>query len=179
MLCGTPRQQVPEFVERSVFRTHCNGNLGLSSRKCGTAVPTSGQCLRANKTCHGYRNQLDLSLRNESDSVIEKVKAKSKKLPPRTKEALVKQHPAHKTTTEISVSNVFTGSVSSDNSSLVNFLNPDKQSIFNRDHGDANLLALSPSSWSTLSLTPTIEVGTNFFLGNFVAQPSGPSCMFF
>ncbi|KAK0105473.1 hypothetical protein ONS96_004859 [Cadophora gregata f. sp. sojae] len=44
--------------------------------RCDQAIPSCGQCKKANKECHGYRNLVDLSFRNENSSVIEKVHAK-------------------------------------------------------------------------------------------------------
>ncbi|KAL2060909.1 hypothetical protein VTL71DRAFT_8961 [Oculimacula yallundae] len=41
--------------------------------RCDRAAPSCGQCIRARRTCPGYRNQLDLMFRNESEAV--KVKA--------------------------------------------------------------------------------------------------------
>ncbi|KAG4432109.1 hypothetical protein IFR05_012408 [Cadophora sp. M221] len=51
--------------------------------RCDRSTPSCSQCIRAHRTCPGYRNQLDLMFRNESDAV--KVKAVKSKQISRTK----------------------------------------------------------------------------------------------
>lgn len=44
--------------------------------RCDKATPSCSQCLRAHRTCPGYRNQLDLMFRIENKTVIEKLKSR-------------------------------------------------------------------------------------------------------
>lgn len=44
--------------------------------QCDRATPSCGQCIRAHRDCPGYRNEVDLMFRNESESVIGKAKAR-------------------------------------------------------------------------------------------------------
>ncbi|KAH8646955.1 hypothetical protein BGZ60DRAFT_391555 [Tricladium varicosporioides] len=46
--------------------------------RCDRLTPSCSQCVRAKRVCPGYRNQLDLMFRNESNAVIEKAKARAK-----------------------------------------------------------------------------------------------------
>ncbi|KAH6673305.1 hypothetical protein B0J14DRAFT_481483 [Halenospora varia] len=46
--------------------------------RCDRLTPSCSQCVRAKRVCPGYRNQLDLMFRNESDAVIGKAKARAK-----------------------------------------------------------------------------------------------------
>ena len=182
---GYQATSLPNSQMHSVFGTcesrPCSQTLGLTSHKCDTAVPKCGQCIRANKTCDGYRSQLDLAFRNESDILIEKARAKSEKRVTRTKGARAtppapaKRKPAFKNATKIIMSNLLTKTVSSNSSPgtlLVNYASLDHQSLYfnNLDFNDEGTLSLPPSEWSTFSIYPTIEeLGTNFFLDNFVA----------
>ncbi|KAG9228171.1 hypothetical protein BJ875DRAFT_259104 [Amylocarpus encephaloides] len=60
--CGKPSTGCQACRER---KTRCDRN-----------TPSCTQCIRAQRTCPGYRNQLDLMFRNESDAVIGKAKAR-------------------------------------------------------------------------------------------------------
>jgi len=44
--------------------------------QCDRATPSCSQCIRAHRDCPGYRNEVDLMFRNESESVIGKAKAR-------------------------------------------------------------------------------------------------------
>ena len=44
--------------------------------RCDRVTPSCGQCIRANRACPGYRNQLDLMFRSENEVVIGKVKVR-------------------------------------------------------------------------------------------------------
>ena len=46
--------------------------------QCDRATPSCSQCIRARRDCPGYRNEVDLMFRNESESVIGKAKAREK-----------------------------------------------------------------------------------------------------
>ncbi|KAE8452695.1 hypothetical protein EG329_013954 [Mollisiaceae sp. DMI_Dod_QoI] len=48
------------------------------SFSCDRQTPSCGQCIRANRPCLGYRSELDLMFRNESDTVVGKAKAREK-----------------------------------------------------------------------------------------------------
>ena len=50
----------------------------LIPSKCDKATPSCSQCVRAHRTCPGYRNQLDLMFRIQNDDIIEKSKAKAR-----------------------------------------------------------------------------------------------------
>jgi hypothetical protein len=143
--------------------------------------------LKANKTCPGYRNQLDLSFRNETGGVIGKAKAKWRKYPPATRAkedpaACVKRGPSRRSTAQISVSEILTKSVatgSSPETILVNYADLDDYSALYFNDSDVHneaAVSISPSEWSTFSMFPALEeLGTNVFLENFVAQHNGPS----
>ncbi|KAG0649215.1 AM-toxin biosynthesis regulator 1 [Hyphodiscus hymeniophilus] len=42
--------------------------------RCDKVTPSCGQCVRAERECPGYRNQLDLMFRSENNAVIGKIK---------------------------------------------------------------------------------------------------------
>ncbi|KAK0101961.1 hypothetical protein ONS95_001230 [Cadophora gregata] len=67
--CGKPSASCSECRKRKT--------------RCDKATPSCGQCIRAHRICPGYRSQLDLMFRNESDTV--KVKAVKSKEVPRAK----------------------------------------------------------------------------------------------
>lgn len=46
--------------------------------QCDRKTPSCGQCIRAGRPCAGYRSELDLMFRNESDAVAGKAKAREK-----------------------------------------------------------------------------------------------------
>lgn len=46
--------------------------------RCDRTTPSCSQCIRAHRECPGYRNEVDLMFRNESDAVIGKAKAREK-----------------------------------------------------------------------------------------------------
>jgi hypothetical protein len=46
--------------------------------QCDRATPSCSQCIRAHRDCPGYRNEVDLMFRNESEAVIGKAKAREK-----------------------------------------------------------------------------------------------------
>ncbi|KAH7312903.1 hypothetical protein BKA65DRAFT_484099 [Rhexocercosporidium sp. MPI-PUGE-AT-0058] len=60
--------------------------------RCDRATPSCTQCIRAHRTCSGYRNQLDLMFRNESDTVKEKA-AKSKEISRPKSTRTIESHP--------------------------------------------------------------------------------------
>ena len=67
--------------------------------QCDRATPSCSQCLRAHRVCPGYRSQLDLMFRNESDAV--KVKAVKSKEAPRSKSKSPVEDSAQKSTTGV------------------------------------------------------------------------------
>jgi hypothetical protein len=46
--------------------------------QCDRQTPSCGQCIRAGRPCAGYRSELDLMFRNESEAVAGKAKAREK-----------------------------------------------------------------------------------------------------
>lgn len=46
--------------------------------QCDRQTPSCGQCIRASRPCAGYRSELDLMFRNESEAVAGKAKAREK-----------------------------------------------------------------------------------------------------
>ncbi|TVY71166.1 hypothetical protein LSUE1_G008388 [Lachnellula suecica] len=46
--------------------------------RCDRLTPSCSQCTRAHRACPGYRDQLDLMFRNESEAVVGKAKAREK-----------------------------------------------------------------------------------------------------
>lgn len=122
---------------------------------------------------------LDLSFRNESEDVIKKSKAKSRRSPPRPKAASpVPRNPSP---------NVATPNASATTSSVVvsdppqlthNFV--EFPSIFFDDTSDWLNTNQEPSNLSIFSLQPTLEEdGINYFMFNFVRMPNGPSHGYF
>jgi len=51
---------------------------GSDIPQCDLATPSCSQCIRAHRECPGYRNEVDLMFRNESEAVIDKAKAREK-----------------------------------------------------------------------------------------------------
>lgn len=54
---------------------HCYANLS----QCDKAAPSCSQCVRARRTCSGYRDRIDLIFRNQNEYIIEKVKSKARR----------------------------------------------------------------------------------------------------
>ncbi|KAF8852291.1 hypothetical protein BDZ45DRAFT_659452 [Acephala macrosclerotiorum] len=144
--------------------------------RCDVGVPACGQCIKAQKECPGYRNMLDLSFRNESEDVIKKAKAKSRRSPPaRSKEASPVPSKA--------IQDAATPNAASPSSSTIvpstpqltyNFVDFPTMFFDNIDYW-LNTNPVS-SDLSIFSLQPTIEEdGVNYFMFNFVRMPNGPS----
>ncbi|PVH81028.1 hypothetical protein DL98DRAFT_417442 [Cadophora sp. DSE1049] len=72
--------------------------------RCDRATPSCSQCLRAHRLCPGYRSQLDLMFRNESDAV--KVKAVKSKEAPRAKSKSPVEDSAQSSTTGVEASDM-------------------------------------------------------------------------
>ncbi|KAE8444870.1 hypothetical protein EG329_014118 [Mollisiaceae sp. DMI_Dod_QoI] len=147
------------------------------ARACDQGVPACGQCIKAQKECSGYRNMLDLAFRNESESVIEKAKAKSRKAPPRSKEASPNPtKSSHEAATPDASASAPLAVV------LSNLPQPagDVRGFPTLFFDDGDWLntnqGLPLFDLSTCYMQPTIEnQGFNYFISNFVRSPSGPS----
>jgi hypothetical protein len=125
----------------------------IDSPKCDQAPDGCSQCVKVNRKCPGYRDQLDLMFRNESKEVVRKAKAK---------EAKIKQGSLRSSATSSLVS-----------SSAAAFV-PDSGNFFEivlrEDH---YFPTFRPS---TFSIAPTIEErATGFFFSNFVISVRGPT----
>ncbi|TAQ90657.1 hypothetical protein B7494_g1029 [Chlorociboria aeruginascens] len=117
--------------------------------QCDQKKPSCGQCMRIQQACAGYRNQLDLSFRNESRSVIEKAQAQRGK-----KRRLRREKNA----------NVEASSTDPTSRSGEFSMQPPP------GHPQDSL------ALSAFTMQPTAEEsGTNYFVANFVAHRSGPS----
>ena len=125
----------------------------IDKLQCDQAPDGCSQCVKVNRKCPGYRDQLDLMFRNESNDVVRKAKAK---------EAKIKQGSLKSSATSSLVS-----------SSAVAFV-PDSGDFFEivqrEDHHFPNFLP------PTFSIAPTIEErATGFFFSNFVIGVHGPT----
>lgn len=141
--------------------------LGSSANqlKCDQLSPKCGQCTRATKKSPGYRNMLDLAFRNESESVVEKAKAKSKKARAKRElsEALNSASPPGQKEGSPRSSASF---------EPLCFYPP----TFDCPIWPDDYQYVSISTLSTYSIFPTVEeCEVNSFLSNFVCMPSGPS----
>lgn len=67
---GYVNLEVDDAPQRSVYSSD---NL-----QCDRQTPSCGQCIRAGRPCVGYRSELDLMFRNESEAVAGKAKAREK-----------------------------------------------------------------------------------------------------
>ncbi|CZR57327.1 related to negative acting factor [Phialocephala subalpina] len=148
--------------------------------RCDIGVPACGQCIKAQKECPGYRNMLDLSFRNESEDVIKKARAKSRRSPPtRSKKAsLVPRKASRDAATPNAASPVSSIVVPSTPQLTSNFVDFPTTFFNNTDYW----LNTNPASsdLSIFSLQPTIEEdGINYFMFNFVKMPNGPSHGYF
>ncbi|KUJ22130.1 uncharacterized protein LY89DRAFT_778446 [Mollisia scopiformis] len=134
--------------------------------RCDQGVPACSQCIKAQKECSGYRNMLDLAFRNESEHVIKKANAKSRKTPPRSKEAspIPKKDPraAAVPGPATPVPSIIVSNVTSDTF----------PTLFSDDW--QNTESATPSF--PFCMQPTAqESGFNYFISNFVRLPNGPS----
>ncbi|CAG8960990.1 hypothetical protein HYFRA_00002529 [Hymenoscyphus fraxineus] len=68
--------------------------------RCDRATPSCSQCLRADRKCPGYRNQLDLMFRNESQAVIVKSKQQNSTSKPKLKKVPIARYFAEVTPDE-------------------------------------------------------------------------------
>ncbi|KAH6724203.1 hypothetical protein BKA61DRAFT_566790 [Leptodontidium sp. MPI-SDFR-AT-0119] len=140
--------------------------------------PSCGQCTKAKKECPGYRDLLELSFRNESDSVIKKVNARYRRTPARCK--------IHRTAEGKPQPQIDTDTVVDSSPNLAsNGQRPTLPSVFTWDTSrftyadySQKKKGSSPSaaSLSTFSIYPTIEDrGIAYFAANFVTPPDGPT----
>jgi len=125
----------------------------LTSPKCDQAPDGCFQCVKVNRKCPGYRDQLDLMFRNESKDVVRKVKAQ---------EAKIKQGSRRSSATSSLVS------------SSAAAVTPDSGNLFETVRREGHYYPTSQPP--TFSMAPTIEErATGFFFSNFVISVDGPS----
>lgn len=142
-----------------------------SGYQCDQALPSCGQCAKVEKECPGYRNLLDLSFRNESSSIIEKVKARYRRTSTKPKEAQsvgLKESNSPRPRPLTYSWDVITSPSSSPG--LAGFSFPDYLQL--RKDGYSSTV----ETLSTFSMYPTIEDrGMSYFASNFITALGGPS----
>jgi hypothetical protein len=133
--------------------------------KCSQAIPACAQCIKAGKECPGYRNMLDLAFRNESESVIEKAKAKARKSSPEPKRVSTVPRERSNGGVDLMGRDTFTNTSTPKTSSTTR---------------QTQSLDFPVTSASTFSMTSSLDdIGVNFFMSNFVAMANGPSHGYF
>ncbi|KAG4434598.1 hypothetical protein IFR05_009923 [Cadophora sp. M221] len=148
--------------------------------RCDQKQSSCGQCTKAKKECPGYRDLLELSFRNESDSVIEKANARYKRTPARRRaNHAAEGKPRPKADIDTNIDS-FPNLASNDP-------RPTPPNVFTWDtsrftHADYSQMMKSGSfpspaaSMSTFSMYPTIEDrGMAYFAANFVTPPTRPT----
>lgn len=144
-----------------------------SGYQCDQAQPSCGQCAKSEKECPGYRNLLDLSFRNESSSIIEKVNARYRRTSTKPKEARsvdLKEGNNPRPRPLIYYWDVTTSPSPSPSPGLAGFSFADYLQL-RKDGYSSTVEALS-----TFSMYPTLEErGMSYFASNFITAPCGPT----
>lgn len=86
VFCGKPSKGCTQCRGRRIkvfIHVYCDWNETANDReKCDLLEPSCTQCIRANKSCAGYRDQLALKFRDESAKVVRKVRISDTPSPP-------------------------------------------------------------------------------------------------
>lgn len=120
--------------------------------KCDQLDPACSQCLRAGKTCDGYRNQLNLMFRNENEKVMQKARGPKQHAQQSQSPSSLLSSPPKERTTHIIVRDTIFSPFSEDCEELA-------KSPFPRQY------CFCPSPLKHLS---TDDLGVQFFFNNYM-----------
>lgn len=143
---GKGRLGYVNFISPFCLIRHA-GCQAINSLKCSQQPDGCSQCARASQKCPGYRSQVDVIFRNESDNVVRKAKARAE----RVKQA--KTEPSSK-------------------SSTAAYPTPAEDAEEGLEVVHRRDLPFQLS----YNLVPTMEdIATSFFVSNYVIGNNGPS----
>ncbi|KAK8196492.1 hypothetical protein M8818_006657 [Zalaria obscura] len=160
--CGKPSKGCQTCREKKVrvsgrLVKTCNAPSSLTIAQCDQLPEGCTQCRQSRRTCPGYRNQLDLMFRNETQHVVRKAKAKSK----------ASSKPAVKRTASAPQE------LETPDSSIEEVVRPSSGPLAKRRSSDATDWSLSVPRDEQYGLLPhATHLGTGFFISHFVVGQS-------